>query len=74
LHTRTFLFGIEMANIVFDKAMWKVIKDAVKHTRLVSTALYNLQVLKHLLYLMANYDLLTTFVELLIGVAATDKA
>jgi hypothetical protein len=63
-----------MANIVFDKAMWKVIKDAIKHTCLVSTALYNLQVLKHLLYLMANYNLLTTFVELLIGATATDKA
>jgi hypothetical protein len=41
--------SIEMANIVFDKATWKVIKDAVKHVHLVSTSLYYSQVLKHLL-------------------------
>jgi hypothetical protein len=29
--------SIEMANIVFDKRTWKVIKDAVKHARLLST-------------------------------------
>jgi hypothetical protein len=40
---------IEMANIVFDKATRKVIKDAVKHACLVSTALYYSQVLKYLL-------------------------
>ncbi len=27
--------SIEMANIVFDKTAWKVIKDAIKHARLV---------------------------------------
>jgi hypothetical protein len=32
--------SIEMANIVFDKATRKVIKDTIKHTCLVSTALY----------------------------------
>jgi hypothetical protein len=36
-----------MANIVFDKMAQKVIKDAVKYTRLVSTALYYLKVLYH---------------------------
>jgi hypothetical protein len=37
--------SIEMANIVFDKAVQKVIKDAIKHSCLVSTALYYTQVL-----------------------------
>jgi hypothetical protein len=32
--------SMEMANIVFDKVARKVIKDAVKYVRLVSTALY----------------------------------
>jgi hypothetical protein len=31
---------MEMANIVFDKVAQKVIKDAVKHAYLVSTALF----------------------------------
>jgi hypothetical protein len=39
--------SIELASIVFDKVPWKVIKDAVKLARLVSTALYYSQVLKH---------------------------
>jgi hypothetical protein len=39
----------EMANIIFNKAARKVIKDAVKHAHLVSTAFYYSQVLKHLL-------------------------
>jgi hypothetical protein len=39
----------EMANIVFNKIARKVIKDAVKHTHLLSTTLYYSQVLKHLL-------------------------
>jgi hypothetical protein len=38
---------MEMANIVFDKVAQKVIKDAIKHTCLVSTALYYSQVLYH---------------------------
>jgi hypothetical protein len=33
--------SIEMANIVFDKVARKVIKDTIKHVRLVSTALYH---------------------------------
>jgi hypothetical protein len=37
--------SMEMANIVFDKETRKVIKDAIKHTRLVSTALYYSQVM-----------------------------
>jgi hypothetical protein len=41
--------SMEMANIVFNKAARKVIKDAVKHACLVSTALYYSQVLYHLL-------------------------
>jgi hypothetical protein len=32
--------SLETANIAFDKAARKVIKDVVKHVRLVSTALY----------------------------------
>jgi hypothetical protein len=36
----------EMANIVFNKAARKVIKDAIKHACLVSTTLYYSQVLK----------------------------
>jgi hypothetical protein len=40
---------LEMANIVFDKAVRKVINDAIKHVCLVSTALYYSQVLYHLL-------------------------
>jgi hypothetical protein len=35
-----------MANIVFNKVAHKVIKDIVKHVRLVSTALYYSQMLK----------------------------
>jgi hypothetical protein len=41
--------SLEAANIVFDKAAWKVIKEAVKHVRLVSVALYYYEVLYHLL-------------------------
>jgi hypothetical protein len=41
--------SIKMANIVFDKVTPKVIKNTIKHVRLVSTALYYSQVLKHLL-------------------------
>jgi hypothetical protein len=37
--------SIEMANIAFDKVAREVIKDAVKHARLVSTTLYYSQVL-----------------------------
>ncbi len=37
--------SLEAANIVFNKAARKVIKDAVKHARLVSTALYYTKVL-----------------------------
>jgi hypothetical protein len=55
-----------MINIAFDEATQKVIKDATKHTDAVSTTLYYSQVLKHLLYLMANHYLITTFVVLLI--------
>jgi hypothetical protein len=40
---------MKMANIVFKKAAWKVIKDAIKYARLVSTALYYSQVLYYLL-------------------------
>jgi hypothetical protein len=36
----------EMPNIVFNKAAHKVIKDAIKHACIVSTALYYSQVLK----------------------------
>jgi hypothetical protein len=68
---------IEMANIIFDKAAQKVIKDAIKHVRLVSTALYYSQVLKHLLKyllcLMAKYYLITTFVVLFTCAEAVDK-
>jgi hypothetical protein len=39
--------SIEMANIVFDKAVQKVIKDTAKHVRLVSNTLYYSQVSKH---------------------------
>jgi triphosphoribosyl-dephospho-CoA synthetase len=70
--------SIEMVNIVFDMVAQKMIKDVFKCTHLVSTALYYSQVLKyllkHLLYLMANYYLITTFVVLLIGAEAADKA
>jgi hypothetical protein len=44
--------SLDAANIVFDKAAQKVIKDAIKHARLVSTALYYTELLYHLLYLM----------------------
>jgi hypothetical protein len=66
--------NLETANIVFDKAAQKVIKDTVKHARLISTALYYSQVLYHLLYFMTIFYLLTTFVVLLTGVEAADKA
>jgi hypothetical protein len=66
--------SIEMANIVFDKAMRKVIKDVVKHAYHVSAALYYSQLLKHSLYLIINYYLITTFVVLVIGAEAVDKA
>jgi hypothetical protein len=32
--------SLETANIVFDKAARKVIKDTIKHARLVSTNIY----------------------------------
>jgi hypothetical protein len=56
-------------------------KDAVKHTRLVSSVLYYSQVLYHslqyLLYLMTIFYLVTTFVILLAillaGAEAVDK-
>jgi hypothetical protein len=70
--------SIEMANIIFDKVTRKVIKDAIKHACLVSMASYYSQVLKHslqyFLYLMTNYYLTTTFVVLLAGAEAVDKA
>jgi hypothetical protein len=70
--------SIEMANIVFDNIVRKVIKDRVKHDHPISTALYYSQVLKHLLknllYLMANYYLITTFVVPLAGGEVVDKA
>jgi hypothetical protein len=50
-----------------------VIKDTIKHARLVSTALYYSQVLKHSLYLMTNYYLII-FVILLADAEAADKA
>jgi predicted transposase YdaD len=69
---------LEAANIVFDKTARKVIKDSVKHTCLVSTALYYYEVLYHslyyLLYLMTNFYLITKFVVLLTSDEATDKA
>jgi hypothetical protein len=37
----------EAANIVFDKVAQKVIKDVIKHARLVSTALYYTKVMYH---------------------------
>jgi hypothetical protein len=39
--------SLDSANIVFDKAARKVMKDAIKHDRLVSAALYHSQVLYH---------------------------
>jgi hypothetical protein len=66
--------SLETANIVFDKAVRKVIKNIVKHARLVSTVLIYSQVMYHLLYLMINFYLITTFVVLLAGAEAADKA
>jgi hypothetical protein len=66
--------SLEMANIVFDKAARKVIKDTIKHACLVSTALYYSQVLRHLLYLMTIFDFIIIFVVLLAGAEAADKA
>jgi hypothetical protein len=66
--------SLEMANIVFDKAARKVIKDTVKHACLVSTALYYSQVLRHLLYLMTICDFIIIFIVLLTGAEAADKA
>jgi hypothetical protein len=51
-----------------------VIKDAIKHARHVSTALYYFEVLYYLLYLMINFYLITTFVVLLTGDEVADKA
>jgi hypothetical protein len=39
--------SLDAANIVFVKVARKVIKDAVKHARLVCTALYYTKVLYH---------------------------
>jgi hypothetical protein len=36
----------DVANIIFNKAAHKVIKDAVKHARLVSISIFYTQVLK----------------------------
>jgi hypothetical protein len=51
-----------------------VIKDIVKHARLMSTTLYYLHVLYHLLYLMTFFYLVTIFVVLLAGAEEDDKA
>jgi hypothetical protein len=51
-----------------------VIKDAVKHPRLMSVALYYSQVLYQLLYLITIFYLVTTFVVLLAGAKVVDKA
>jgi hypothetical protein len=59
--------SLETANIIFDKAVQKVIKDAIKHAHLMSTALY-------LLYLITIFYLITTFVVLLVGAEVADKA
>jgi hypothetical protein len=66
--------SLETSNIIFDKVTQKVIKDTIKHACLVSAALYYLQVLYHSLYLMTIFYLVTTFVVLLIGAEAVDKA
>jgi hypothetical protein len=66
--------NLEAANIVFDKATRKVIKDTVKHACLVSTALYYTEILYHLLYLMNIFYLATTIIVLLAGDEAADKA
>jgi hypothetical protein len=47
----------EIADIVFNRPTHKVIKDAVKHTCLVSTALYYSQVLKQLIKPNQVYDI-----------------
>jgi hypothetical protein len=39
--------SLEVANIVFDKVVQKLIKDAIKHVQLVSNALYYSEVLYH---------------------------
>jgi hypothetical protein len=65
--------SLEVANIVFNKVAQKVIKDAVKHARLVSTALYYSEVSHHSMYLITNFYLITTFVVLLAGDEALDK-
>jgi hypothetical protein len=66
--------SMEMANIVFDKAARKVIKDTVKHIHLVSTSLCYSHVLYHSLYLKTNFYLIITFVVLLAGAKVADKA
>jgi hypothetical protein len=66
--------SLEAANIVFDKVTQKVIKDAVKHAHLVTNALYYSEVLYHLLYLMTDFYLMITFVVLLAGDEAVNKA
>jgi hypothetical protein len=66
---------LETTNIVFDKPVRKVIKDAINHARLVSTALCYSPVLYHSFYLMTIFFyLVTTFVVLLTGAEAADKA
>jgi hypothetical protein len=55
----------DVANIVFNKAVHKVIKDAVKHARLVSIFVFYTQVLKqemkptleHVIYLTKEQHL-----------------
>jgi hypothetical protein len=64
----------EAANIAFDIAVQKVIKDIIKLDCLVSTALYYTEVLYHSLYLMNIFYCLTTIVVLLAGDEAIDKA
>jgi hypothetical protein len=39
--------SLDAGNIAFDKMTQKVIKDAIKHARLISTALYYTEVLYH---------------------------
>jgi hypothetical protein len=40
-------FSKVKAGFVFNNTAWKVIKDAFKHARMISIAIYYTQVLKH---------------------------
>jgi hypothetical protein len=56
-----------MTNIVFNKAVRKVVKDVIKHIHVVSTTLYYSQMLKQLIKPCQALDIYLTKEQQLLG-------